>query len=164
MMRKLVEAGDSPNVAAAQQAVRDRTPQAWAYLQAVCQDTTVLVSVPGTRWTLFAIRVGRLTGDLSLKLDPSLFDHLGWDRLGTRVRIFPLLTAEASVEAGDALLPSTLLRDSDTGDSEPTDPPTSLLGLDQEHLPKEIVRMIGTRESAHLDRLDRFLLFPEWEL
>jgi len=163
VMGRLVEAGDSPNVAAARRAVRDRTPQAWAHLQAVCQATMVLVSVPGIRWPLFAVRIVRLTGDLSLKLDPSLFDHLGWDRLGTRVRVFPLFTAEAAVEAQDALLPSTLLRDGDTGGSEPTNLPTSLLGLDQEHLLKEIVRMIGTGESAHLDRLDRFLLFPERE-
>ncbi|MFC5886595.1 hypothetical protein RMN57_05900 [Kitasatospora sp. CM 4170] len=40
--------------------------------------------------------------------------------------------------------------------------PTSLLGLDQERLLGEIVRMIGTGESVRLDRLDRFLLFPEW--
>ncbi|MFJ2967626.1 hypothetical protein ACIPIC_35755 [Streptomyces collinus] len=163
LIGKLVGTGDSPNIALARQAVRNRTPQAWAQLQALCQHTTVLISVPGTRWPLFGVRVGRLTGDLSLKLDPDLFDHLGWDRLGAHVRIFPLLTEEAATEARGTLLPSMLLREGGTGGSESTDLPTSLLGLDQEHLPKEIVRMIGTGESAHLNRLDRFLLFPEWE-
>ncbi|MGW3915015.1 hypothetical protein ACWEBX_26320 [Streptomyces sp. NPDC005070] len=163
LIGRLVDTGDSPNRVIARQAVRDRTPQAWAQLKAVCQHTVVLISVPGTRWPLFAVRIGRLTGALSLKLDPGLFDHLGWDRLGTHVRIFPLLTEEAASEARGALLPSILLRDGITGGSEPTDLPSSLLGLDQERLPKEIVRMVGTGESAHLNRLDRFLLFPEWE-
>ncbi|MGW6523972.1 hypothetical protein [Streptomyces sp. NPDC054962] len=163
LIGRLVDTGDSPNIARARQAVRDRTRQAWARLQALCQHTTVLISVPGTRWPLFAVRVGRLTSDLSLKLDPGLFDHLGWDRLGAPVRIFPLLTEESATEARGVLLPSVLLHCGDTGGSESTGLPTSLLGLDQEHLPKEIVRMIGTGESAHLDRLDRFLLFPEWE-
>lgn len=163
LIGRLVASGDSPNIAIAQQAVRDRTPQAWAQLQAVCQHTTVLVSVPETRWPLFAVRVGRLTGDLSLKLDPRLFDHLGWDRLGAPVRIFPLLTQEAAAEAQGTLLPRMLLRDGDSSGSEPAGLPSSLLGLDQDYLPKEIVRMIGTGESAHLDRLDQFLLFPEWD-
>ncbi|MFB6835788.1 hypothetical protein [Streptomyces sp. NPDC056361] len=163
LIGRLVDTGTSPHITAAQQAVRDRTPQAWAQLQALCGDTTVLVSVPETRWPLFAVRVARLTGDLSLKLDPGLLDHLGWDRLGVPVRIFPLLTDEAATEARGALLPSTLLRDAATEADEPTPLPPSLLGLDQEHLPKEIVRMIETGDSAHLDRVDRFLLFPEWE-
>jgi hypothetical protein len=70
----------------------------WPHLLAACQEATILVSVPGTQWPVFAVRVG-LTADLSLKLDPALFDHLGWHRLGARVRIFPLLTEEAAAQA-----------------------------------------------------------------
>ena len=66
------------------------------------------------------------------------------------------------VDSG-ALLPSMLLHDGGTGGSESTEVPTSLSGLDQEHHPLESVWMIGTGDSAHLDRLQRFLLFPEWE-
>ena len=55
------------------------------------------------------------------------------------------------------------LHGSGTGGSESTEVPTSLSGLDQEHLPVEIVWMIGTGKPAHLDRLERLLLFPEWE-
>ncbi|MEO3748603.1 hypothetical protein [Plantactinospora sp. B5E13] len=157
LIGRLVNAGACQDINAAQRAVRDRTPQAWAHLQTACQDAAVLVSVPGTRWRLFAVRVG-LTPDLSLKLHPALFDHLGWNRLGAPVRIFPLLTAEATAEARAALLPSTLLRD--TGPSEPADLPASLLCLDQQHLPEEIVRMTETGESVRLSDLDRFLLFP----
>ncbi|KJK56091.1 hypothetical protein [Saccharothrix sp. ST-888] len=158
IMGRLVNSGDSQNVKAARRDVENRTPQAWAHLQAACQDATVLVSVPDTRWPLFAVHVG-LTADLSLKLDPALFDHLGWHRLGTPARIFPVLTAEAAAEIRATLLPSTLLRD--TGLTEPTCPPPSLLTLGLQHLPEEIVRMIETGESARLGDLDRFLLFPE---
>ncbi len=157
LMRRMVDAGNSTNVKAARRAVRDRTPRAWEHLRAACQDAMVLVSVSETRWPLFAVRVG-LTAGLSLELDPALFEHLGWNRLGAHVRIFPLLTVESAAEARAALLPSALLRDN--GPSVPTELPVSLLSLDQQHLPEEIARMIGTGESAHLSDLDRFLLFP----
>jgi hypothetical protein len=148
--RRLVDAGESPHFKAAEQVVRERVPQAWPHLQAACQEATILVSVPGTQWPMFAVHVG-LTADLSLKLDAALFDHLGWHRLGAHVRIFPLMTEEAAAQAQAALLPSALL--------EPTTVPASLLSLDQQQLPDEIVRMISTRESVQLGELDRFLLF-----
>ncbi|MFD3843706.1 hypothetical protein ACFWWC_47080 [Streptomyces sp. NPDC058642] len=158
LLPRLVDAGDSKDIKSAKRAVQNRTSQAWAHLQAACQDTTVLVSVPNTRWPLLAVRIG-LTADLSLKLDPALFDQLGWNQLGAPVRIFPLLTAEAAAETRAALLPSILLRG--TGPSGPTELQESLLSLDQQYLLEEIVRMIGSGESAPLSALDRFLLFPE---
>ncbi|MFE6745282.1 hypothetical protein ACFVGM_05455 [Kitasatospora purpeofusca] len=106
LMAKLVGTGGSPNVAHARKEVRDRSPLAWAGLRAVCQDTVPLVSVPGTGWPLFAARVARLTGDLSLKLDPGLFDHLGWDRLGSQARIFPLMSVEAAAQARASSCPA----------------------------------------------------------
>src|SRR3954463_8469023 len=68
------------------------------YAAAVCTDATILVSVPEAHWPLFAAHI-ELTADLSLMADPALLDHLGWDYLGTSVRIFALMTAEAAAEA-----------------------------------------------------------------
>jgi hypothetical protein len=153
---RLVAAGDSSNVKVARRAVQNRTPAAWAHLQAACRDATILVSVPGTRWPIFAARV-EVTAELALTADPALLDHLGWSRLGASVRIFALMTAEAAAEARATLLPSSLLRQ---GGDPPAGPPPSLLSLGDRDLLAEIVRLAETGEPASLTDLDRFLIFP----
>ena len=157
---RLVRAGEYSNIETAGQAVEDGSLPAEKQLRLACADLTVLLSMPDSPWPLFAMRAGMTTGQ-SVELDSSLFEHLGWDRVGDSVRIFPLLAEESGAEARSVLLPSILLQA--TSSYKVSNPQCTLLDLSPEKLFSEIVQLIEAGESTQLSDLDQFLLFPSVE-
>jgi RNA polymerase Rpb1, domain 1 len=103
----MVQSGAAPDLASAQEHVRSRSPEASRALADACVDVLILVSLPQARWRLFAVPV-RLSSELALQVHPALLDYIGWEHLGSRVSIFSILSAEATNEARELLIPSRL--------------------------------------------------------
>jgi hypothetical protein len=158
VIRRLVDAGVSPNIKAAKAMLENRGSHAWTHLAAVCRQSTILVGPPAGPWPLIALRAD-LTGELALKLHPDLMDRIGWEHLGAPVRIFAVLSTEAEQDAKERLLANRLMRDEQPAAWQAT--PQSFFDIDCP-LPDAIVRLVTRRQTVELTDMDQLLLAPRW--
>ncbi len=106
-MRELMDNGCRTN-RNAQQEIKDRTELAWNALQKSSANVIVLAGIEDSPWRLFGLRV-KLSNQQALGVNHNLLDHLGWHLLGKKVRLFAVLSREAS-KPMKRLLPSVLLK------------------------------------------------------
>ena len=107
VIAQLKAQGVSDTIKSAQRILERKGEEAHAALKSVLSSTLVLAAPTSGPWPLVALRP-RLTPELALKVRPELLDLIGWQNLGQPVRLFAVLTTEATEDAREKLLPSRL--------------------------------------------------------
>jgi hypothetical protein len=98
---------DLPTLKAATQEFNRRTPRAYEALERACSQAFILAAPKLSRWRLIALRP-KFSGELALVIHPQLMDLIGWENLGKEVKLFSVLSEEATNEVAQKLLPNVL--------------------------------------------------------
>jgi DNA-directed RNA polymerase subunit beta' len=156
IINALTETGAARNIKVAAKLVENHAGKALSALEAVCAQALILLSLPSGPWRLVAMHI-RPTADLALRVQPELLDQIGWDNLGKSVKLFSILTDQATREAADLLTPSRLQQAGCDGPYDQTVPP-SLFDLRQEKLIDGVSQAALSGRPFQLAPADHLLL------
>jgi hypothetical protein len=102
-----LEKTGSPTIRDAREEVTARTHRAYQALINACSQTVILVAPNLSPWRLLALRP-QFSSQMALIIHRQLMDLLGWENLGKQVRLFGVLSLEATSQAVEKLRPSVL--------------------------------------------------------
>jgi DNA-directed RNA polymerase subunit beta' len=154
VIAQLKAQGFSDTIKSARRMLERKDEEAHAALEAVCSSALVLAAPTYGPWPMVALRP-RLTPELALKVRPELLDLIGWENLGQPVRLFAVLTTEATDEARERLLPSRLSAQTITDQSDQRESP---FDVNEVNLIDHLTQWAAEGRSFPVGPEDHFLL------